>query len=61
MGVRVAHHHVAERSAVVDGDADAEAVVVRTDHRLEVSGYFHPVGNRFLYNSAHSCSYSTVR
>ena len=38
IGVRVTHHHVTERSAVVDGDADAEAIVVRTDHRLKVSG-----------------------
>ena len=48
MGVRVAHHHVAECSAVVDGDTDAKAVVVRTDHGLEVSGRRHPVSDNLL-------------
>ena len=56
IGVRVVHHHVAERSAVVDCDADAEAVVVRADHRLEVTGRLHPVGHGFLCDSVHPCS-----
>ena len=48
IGVGVANHHVAERSAIVDGDTDAKAVVVRTDHGLEVSGRRHPVSDNLL-------------
>lgn len=38
IGVGVSHHHVAEGPAVVDGNADAQGIVVCVDDRFEVTG-----------------------
>ena len=56
IGVGITHHHVAEHSAVVDGDTYAEGITIWGNHRLEVTGRLHPVSHSFFCNSAHSCS-----
>ena len=40
---RVSREHIAEGSAVGDGDADADGIAVRVDHRCQMAGGVLPV------------------
>ena len=49
IGIGVAHHHVAEDSAVVNGDADAEGIAIRVDHRRLVITKFRQIYKLVLH------------
>ena len=50
MRCRIAYEHIAEGSAVIDGDADAEGIAVWVDHRCQVAGGVLPVCHSLLRN-----------
>ena len=47
---RVPHEHIAEGSAAVDGNADANGIAVRVNHRRQVAGGVLPVRHSLLRN-----------
>ena len=47
---RISHEHMAEGSAVIDGDADAYGITVRVDHRRQVAGGVLPICHSLLRN-----------
>ena len=48
--------HVAEDSAVVDGDADTDFFVVSIYHGFQMAGRVFPIGDSFFSNAADACS-----
>ena len=48
---RVPHEHVAEGSAVSDGNTDADGIAVRVDHRCQMAGRVLPVRHSLFGNS----------
>ena len=47
---RVPHEHVAEGSAVGDGNADADGITIRVNHRRQMAGGVLPVRHSLLWN-----------
>ena len=51
MRCRIAYEHVAEGSAVIDGNADADGITVRVNHRCQMAGRVFPVRYSLFGNS----------
>lgn len=47
----IAYEHVAEGSAVIDGNADANGITVRVNHRCQMAGGVLPVRYCLFWNS----------
>ena len=47
----IAYEHVAEGSAVIDGNADANGITVRVNHRCQMAGRVLPVRYSLFGNS----------
>ena len=47
----IAYEHVAEGSAVIDGNAHADGITVRVDHRCQMAGGVLPVRYSLFGNS----------
>ena len=47
---RIPYEHVAEGSAVIDGNADADGIAIRVDHRRQVAGGVLPIRHSPLWN-----------
>lgn len=47
----VPHEHIAEGSAVGDGDTDADGIAVRVNHRCQMAGRVLPVRHSLFTNS----------
>ena len=50
MRCRIAYEHIAEGSAVIDGNADADGITVRVDHRCQVAGGVLPICHSLFGN-----------
>lgn len=60
----VPHEHIAEGSAVGDGDTDADGIAVRVNHRCQMAGGVLPVchslfGNPFGVRDGEHCQVGT--
>ena len=51
MRCRIAYEHVAEGSAVIDSNADANGITVRVNHRCQMAGRVFPVRYSLFGNS----------
>ena len=51
MRCRIAYEHVAEGSTVIDGNADADGITVRVNHRCQMAGRVLPVRYSLFGNS----------
>ena len=51
MRCRIAYEHVAEGSAVIDGNADANGIAIRVNHRCQMAGRVLPVRYSLFGNS----------
>lgn len=47
MRCRIAYEHVAEGSTVIDGNADADGITVRINHRCQMAGEFSQFDTAF--------------
>lgn len=47
---RIPYEHVAEGSATVDGNADADGITIRVNHRRQMAGGVLPVRHSLLWN-----------
>ena len=53
---RISCEHVAEGPAVGDGNADADGIAIRVNHRRQVAGGVLPVCHSFFGNSFGVCN-----
>ena len=51
MRCRIAYEHVAEGSAVIDSNADANGIAIRVNHRCQMAGRVLPVRYSLFGNS----------
>ena len=61
MRCRIAYEHVAEGSTVIDGNADADGITVRVNHRCQMAGRVLPVRYSLFGNSIGAVTVNTVR
>ena len=47
---RIPYEHIAERPAVIDGDADTDGITIRGNHRCQMAGGVLPVCYSLLGN-----------
>ena len=52
---RIPYEHVAEGSAVIDGNADADGIAIRVDHRRQVAGGVLPIRHSLFGNFFRVC------